>query len=123
MHLERFQGIAIFAVLGLLAALLLWLGARLLSHRFLRKMGALTLARSPENLSIFLGLERLARRAEVPVPSLYLLDDYSPNAFALRSRKGGAIVLTEGLLQVLTLEELEAVLGLCLAQLRLSVFR
>jgi heat shock protein HtpX len=50
-------------------------------------------------------------------PKLFVLPEFSPNAMALRGPKSSIdIVLSEGLLQVLTQRELDAVLLLLLAQ-------
>lgn len=123
MSFSKFQwAIPVMSSLAIVGGLL-WAGVRLLPYRFLARLGAKELPRTPENLSVFLSLERLARRAQLPVPRLLVLEDYSPNAFALRVGKHGVIALTEGLLQALTIAELEAVLSLCLAQLKLGVFR
>ena len=60
----------------------------------------------------------------MPVPRIYMIQEYSPNAFALGlSRQGSVIAVTEGLLRILTNEEIEAVVCLCLAQLRLKEYR
>lgn len=64
-------------------------------------------------------VERLARRAGLPIPSVYVLPTASPNAFATgRNPQHAAVAATEGLLQVLDDQELEGVLGHELAHVR-----
>jgi len=64
---------------------------------------------SPEIYSM---VQRLAQRANIPMPKLYIIPDDSPNAFATgRSPAKGAVAMTEGILRVLSLEELEGVLA------------
>jgi len=53
-------------------------------------------------------VERLARRAGLPMPRVYLIPSDSPNAFATgRNPDHAAVAATEGILKILTLEELE----------------
>jgi heat shock protein HtpX len=55
---------------------------------------------------------RLARRAGVPRPALYLVDDAAPNAFATgRSPQHAVVAVTSGLLRTLTPGEVEGVLA------------
>jgi heat shock protein HtpX len=55
---------------------------------------------------------RLAQRAGLPVPRVYLIEDASPNAFATgRNPANAAVAATTGLLERLTTEEVEAVMA------------
>lgn len=55
---------------------------------------------------------RLAQNAKIPMPRLYVIPDDSPNAFATgRSPEKGAVAMTEGILRVLSKDELEGVLA------------
>lgn len=57
-------------------------------------------------------VSRLARKAGMPVPRLYVVQDSSPNAFATgRSPSRAAVAVTTGLLETLPPRELEAVLA------------
>ena len=56
--------------------------------------------------------ERLAHRAGVPMPKVYVIPDLSPNAFATgRNPSHAAVAATEGILRVLTENELEGVVA------------
>jgi heat shock protein HtpX len=55
---------------------------------------------------------RLAQRAGLPMPKVYVVDDASPNAFATgRNPENAAVAATTGLLDRLTPEEVEAVMA------------
>jgi len=57
-------------------------------------------------------VRRLAMQTGMPMPSIYVIDSPQPNAFATgRSPKKAAVAVTTGILDVLTAEELEGVLG------------
>ncbi len=62
---------------------------------------------------------RLARRAGLPQPSVYVIPDPSPNAFATgRNPQHAAVAATEGILRVLNDDELEGVLSHELAHVK-----
>ncbi|MBX7244030.1 MAG: zinc metalloprotease HtpX [Candidatus Sumerlaeaceae bacterium] len=57
-------------------------------------------------------IERLARRAGIPTPRLYLVPDPSPNAFATgRNPANGVVAINQGLLDLLNREEVEGVVA------------
>ena len=54
----------------------------------------------------------LAQRAGLPMPRVYVIPDMSPNAFATgRSPDHAAVAATEGILRILTNDELEGVIA------------
>ncbi len=57
-------------------------------------------------------VEGLSISAGIPKPKVYVISDPAPNAFATgRSPKHSSVAVTEGLLQILNREELEAVIA------------
>ena len=64
-------------------------------------------------------VQRLAARAGLPQPRCYVIPDRSPNAFATgRNPQHAAVAATEGILQILSDEELEGVLAHELAHVK-----
>src|SRR5882672_9262769 len=64
-------------------------------------------------------MERLAGKANLPVPKLYLVPEAAPNAFATgRSPRHASVAVTEGLLQLMNDEELEGVIAHELSHVR-----
>jgi heat shock protein HtpX len=64
-------------------------------------------------------MERLAAKANIPVPALYVVPDMAPNAFATgRSPKHASVAVTQGLLQVMNDDELEGVIAHELSHVR-----
>ena len=63
--------------------------------------------------------ERLTRQAGLPMPKVYIIPDMSPNAFATgRNPQHAAVAATEGILRVLTEDELDGVLAHELAHVK-----
>jgi heat shock protein HtpX len=64
-------------------------------------------------------VEDLARRAQVPVPALYLIPSEQPNAFATgRNPQHAALAVTEGLLEQLPADQVRGVLAHEFAHIR-----
>ena len=62
---------------------------------------------------------RLAQRANLPMPRVYVIPDMSPNAFATgRSPDHAAVAATEGILRILSDDELEGVIAHELAHVK-----
>ncbi len=57
-------------------------------------------------------VRRLSQKAGIPMPKVYIIPDMSPNAFATgRSPKHAAVAATEGIMQLLSEEELSGVMA------------
>jgi heat shock protein HtpX len=75
----------------------------------LHRARPLTPAEAPQ---VHAAVERLSRRAGIPVPRVYYVPDPAPNAFATgRNPRHAAVAVTDGLFGILDDREIEAVLG------------
>ncbi|MFI5056772.1 MAG: zinc metalloprotease HtpX [Candidatus Acidiferrales bacterium] len=64
-------------------------------------------------------MERLAAKANIPVPQLYVIPEAAPNAFATgRNPHHASVAVTQGLLQLMTDDELEGVIAHELSHVR-----
>ena len=64
-------------------------------------------------------MERLAGKANLPVPKLYVVPEPAPNAFATgRNPRHASVAVTEGLLQLMNDDELEGVIAHELSHVR-----
>ena len=101
---------------GMLVALLLaglmnfaayWWSDRIV----LRMYGAQEVAEA-EAPEFFGVVRRLAQRARLPMPRVYIIPTETPNAFATgRDPEHAAVAATEGILRILTPDELEGVMA------------
>ena len=72
----------------------------------------------PEN-RLYQIVQRLAQRAGLPMPRVYIIPQPSPNAFATgRNPHHAAVAATEGILQILSDDELEGVIAHELAHVK-----
>lgn len=64
-------------------------------------------------------VEELCRKADLPLPKLYIIPQQQPNAFATgRNPENSAVAVTEGILKVLDREELRGVIAHELAHIK-----
>jgi heat shock protein HtpX len=84
----------------------------------LRSSGARPVSR--EQLPrLYAVMERLAAKANLPVPKLYVIPEAAPNAFATgRNPRHASVAVTEGLLQLMNDDELEGVIAHELSHVR-----
>src|SRR5215468_2655774 len=99
-------------VVALVFAAVMNLGSYWFSDRIVLTMyGARPLSeeQAPE---LFRIVRELATAAQMPMPRVYLIPSESPNAFATgRSPAHAAVAVTEGIMRLLTLDELRGVLA------------
>ncbi len=108
---------------GMLIAFVLAAGMNLFAYwnadkMVLRTHGARQVDRSsaPDLYGI---VEELARRGNLPMPKVYLMDNPQPNAFATgRNPANAAVAATTGLLQLLSRDELAGVMAHELAHVK-----
>jgi heat shock protein HtpX len=98
--------------LALVLAAVMNLGSYFLSDKIaLATSGAQPISRE-ENPRIYQIVERLAAKANVPVPKIYFIPTDSPNAFATgRNPNHASVAVTRGILEICDDQEIEGVLA------------
>ncbi len=101
---------------GLMLALVLAAVMNLGSYFFSDKIALLSSGAQPisreEGPRIYQIVERLAAKANIPVPKIYMIPTDSPNAFATgRNPSHAAVAVTRGILEICDDEEIEGVLA------------
>lgn len=110
------MGGAIGGSSGMVFAFIMALGMNFFSYWFsdkivLKMYGAQEIGEQ-DHPSFYGMVQRLAQRAGLPMPKVYIIPDQSPNAFATgRNPSNAAVAATEGILRILTPEELEGVMA------------
>lgn len=110
------MGGAIGGKSGMVFAFLMAFGMNFFSYWYsdkivLKMYGAQEIG--PADHPAFYGVvHRLAGRAGLPMPKVYIIPSDSPNAFATgRNPEHAAVAATEGILRILSVEELEGVMA------------
>ena len=104
-------------IVGFLFAVVTNFGSYWFSDKIVLAMYSATPAEP--NSRLYRVVERLALRAGLPMPRVYIIPQPSPNAFATgRSPEHAAVAATEGTLQLLTDDELEGVIAHELAHVK-----
>ncbi len=108
---------------GMQIALLIAVVMNFVSYFFSDKIALKTSGAQPvsrEQLPrLYQVMERLAAKANIPVPKLYVVPDAAPNAFATgRSPNHASVAVTQGLLQIMNDDELEGVIAHELSHVR-----
>ena len=101
---------------GMTFALIMAFGMNFITYWFSDKIvlrmyraTAVSEAEAPELYEI---LRRLAHRAELPMPKVYIINEDQPNAFATgRNPEHAAVAVTNGIMRILSKEELEGVIA------------
>jgi heat shock protein HtpX len=116
-----FLGESLGGAQGLLLGFLFAAGTNFVSYWFSDKL-VLSMYRAQQvgpDHRLYRVVERLAQRANLPMPKVYVIPQPSPNAFATgRDPNHAAVAATEGILQMLTDDELEGVIAHELAHVK-----
>jgi heat shock protein HtpX len=118
-----FVGAALGGKNGMTIALIFAFGMNFITYWFSDKIvlkmyraQQVTEAEAPE---LFGTVRRLAQKAELPMPKVYIMEQEQPNAFATgRNPKHGAVAVTTGIMRILSREELEGVIAHELAHIK-----
>jgi heat shock protein HtpX len=114
-------GYALGGQSGMLLALVLGSGMNFVMYFFSDKIVLKMYKAQPvgPDHPLYQMTERLSRRADLPMPKVYVLPDMSPNAFATgRNPDNAAVAATEGLLRLLPEAEIEGVIAHELAHVK-----
>lgn len=108
---------------GMYLALVLAAGMNLLSYWYSDKIVLAMYRAQPVDPSnapkLYSMVHQLAVRAALPTPRIYIIPDPSPNAFATgRDPQHAVVAVTEGIMRLLTDEQLEGVIAHELAHVR-----
>lgn len=108
---------------GMLLALVLAVGMNLFTYwnadKIVLKMHNAVEVDAHSHPHFYTMVARLAQRADLPMPRVYIVDDANPNAFATgRNPENAAVAATTGLLAMLDNEEIEGVMAHELAHVK-----
>jgi heat shock protein HtpX len=107
------------ALTFLFFAALLNLGAYWFSDKIALKMSGAKPVSEQEAPGLYQMVRELTTRADLPMPSLYVIPQDQPNAFATgRSPKKSAVAVTQGIMRLLSEDELRGVIAHELAHIR-----
>jgi heat shock protein HtpX len=106
-------------ILALFVAILMNGGAYFFSDKIaLKSAGAVPISRE-ESPRLYEVMERLAGKANLPMPKLYLVPQAAPNAFATgRNPSHASVAVTQGLMELMNDDELEGVIAHELSHVR-----
>jgi heat shock protein HtpX len=107
------------AIMGLIFAAVMNLGAYWYSDKVALRMSRARPLSRGEAPELYAMVASLADRANLPMPRLYLIPSEQPNAFATgRNPSHAAVAVTEGILRMLSPQELQGVIAHELAHVR-----
>jgi heat shock protein HtpX len=107
------------AVLFLVMAGVMNMGAWFFSDKMALKMSGAKPVSEEEAPKLYQAVRELVTRADIPMPRLYVIPQDQPNAFATgRNPEHSAVAVTQGLLKLLSEDELRGVLAHELAHIK-----
>ena len=105
--------------IALMFALVMNVGSYWFSDKIVLKMYKAQEVREAEAPELFSMVRRLSQKAELPMPKVYIINQDQPNAFATgRNPDHSAVAVTTGIMNILSREELEGVIGHELAHIK-----
>lgn len=110
------MGSAIGGHSGMLVAFTVACGMNFFSYwysdKIILKMYKAREVSETENPALYGIVRRLARQANMPMPKAYIIPSEAPNAFATgRNPQNAAVAATEGIMRLLSAEEIEGVMA------------
>ena len=116
-------GLALGGNEGMIVALVFAMGINAFAYwnsdKIVLRMHGAKKAQGQAQPELFDIVSTFAAKAAIPMPSLYIIDEAQPNAFATgRNPKNAAIAVTTGLLGLLSHDELSAVIAHELAHIK-----
>jgi heat shock protein HtpX len=100
------------ALIALAFAVLMNIGSYWFSDKIVLSMYRAQEVTEAEAPDLYRMVRQLTVQAGLPMPKVYIIPDESPNAFATgRNPEHAAVAVTEGILRILTWEELAGVIG------------
>lgn len=100
------------ATLALFLAIALNFGSYWFSDRIVLSMYHAQEVTESQAPDLYRLVQQLSHKAGLPMPKVYIIPDDSPNAFATgRNPQHAAVAVTEGIMRILTWEELAGVIG------------
>ncbi len=101
-----------FMLIGLIIAALVNFATYFWSDKIVVKMARARIIQEGENPTLFGIVRKVSQQAGIPMPKVGIVNQVQPNAFATgRGPKNAVVVATSGILNALTPNELEAVIG------------
>ena len=99
-------------LIGLIFALVINIGSYWFSDKIVLKMYRAKPASKEQHADLYRMVKELTKKANLPMPKLYIVPSQSPNAFATgRNPEHAAVACTQGILNLLNKEQLRGVLA------------
>lgn len=99
-------------IMAFLFAVVMNFGSYWFSDKIVLRMYKAQEISREDNPALFQMTEELAQRGGIPMPKLYVIPGDQPNAFATgRNPEHAAVAVTEGIMRVLSRDELRGVIG------------
>ena len=106
-------------IIAFFVAVAMNFGSYWFSDKIVLRMYKATEVGPTESPELYEMVDRLRQRANLPMPKVYIIPSEQPNAFATgRNHANSAVAVTNGIVRLLSKEELEGVIGHELAHIK-----